>query len=57
MLLLLLLVVVVDTLVGPLGRCVGASDHALFVCLFNGCVLNCVHFINVTFTFAIIMRL
>ena len=21
-----------DTLVGPLGRCVGASDHALFVC-------------------------
>ena len=21
-----------DTLVGPLGRCVGASDHVLFVC-------------------------
>ena len=21
-----------DTLVEPLGRCVGASDHALFVC-------------------------
>ena len=21
-----------DTLVGPLGRCVGANDHALFVC-------------------------
>ena len=40
-----------NTLVGPLGRCVGASDHALFVCLFCGCVLNSVHLINVTFPF------
>ena len=41
-----------DTLVGPLGHCVVANDHALFVCLFCGCVLNSVHFINATLTFA-----
>ena len=27
-----LIVVHIDTVVGPLGRCVGASDHAMFVC-------------------------
>ena len=38
-----------DTLVRPLGRCVGASDHTLF--LFDGCVMGSVHSIRNTSQF------